>query len=322
MTAVFSRPHFLIAGVLAVASLGCNGSTEPPGDDVDSVSFVSVDVETDGPDRSFTTPFEALVRLRAELSPPDAPVEVEWVVVDEPTDRVPTPAPQTPLVGAETFFLVPRPAASRWDTVPHPGELDQKSLSLRINARVVVEGDTVMSDPQAVTQDEIDTVKQEYVDLGRQRFPGRNVFGTPSSEHFKSSDLNPTGDYRVYWSEGRMLGGLEALLAVIEERFQTAGLPFERLTLTSVFRNPVHHAIHAGLTTRESQHQYGLAADLRIWDQAVTREEFFAELRDAAKSDAVGACFEPEELIRGGSSDGQTLTHAHVDWRDTCPIGW
>ncbi len=314
---------FLIGGLVAAASYGCgSSSSEPAEPDVPTVDSITVEVETVGPGSSFTTPHEALVGLAAEVAPPEFAGEIEWTVVDEPADYVRTPVPQTALEGAETWFLVPRPNATRWASVPCPGALSQKSLALEITARAATAADTVVSEPEDVRQDEIDTVRQEYVDLGRRTFPGRDRFEPRSSPHFKPSELNPTGDYNVYWAEQRMLDGLEALRAIMAERFQQAGLPFDGLILTSVFRNPVHHSYHAGLSTTESRHQYGLAADMRIWGHGMTREEYFYELRDAAHDDAVGACFEPEELIRRGSSDGQTLTHAHVDWRESCPTGW
>jgi hypothetical protein len=311
-----------VGAIVALTALACGGSPDVVEPEAGSVSSVTVAIETAGPGGSFTTPWEALVRLRAEVSPMDLPVQLQWMVTDNPADRVPTPAPQGPLNGSPTWFLVPRPNAERWAAFDHPGELDQKSLSLRIRARVVTSSDTVLSETAEVTQDEIDTVRQEYGDLRRRKFPGRDVWGTRSSPHFKPSELNPTGDYSLYWVEGRLLDGLEALRAVVAERFEIAGLPFQGLVPTSVFRNPVHHSLHAGLKTTESPHQYGLAADMRIWGYGLTREEFFAELREAAATDRVAACFEPEDLIRRGSADGQTLTHAHVDWRAPCPTGW
>ena len=319
-----SRKLWLLAsGLLAAASFGCGRSTsEPAEQETPALDCVTIEVETLGPGSSFTTPHEALVRLRAEVTPAEFAGEIAWTVADDPADYVPTRPPQGVIEGAETWFLVPRPDPERWASVPCPGELNQKSLALEITARAAWAADTVASETEDVRQDEIDTVRQEYVDLARRRFPGRDRFEPRSSAHFQPSELNPTGDYNVYWAEQRMLDGLEALRAVMAETFQQAGLPFDGLILTSVYRNPVHHTYHAGLTTTESPHQYGLAADIRIWGHGMTREEYFYELRDAAHDDGVGACFEPEELIRAGSSDGQTLTHAHVDWRDPCPTGW
>lgn len=322
----FTSPKLwlLIGGLLAAGvSYACGGSSsEPVEPETPALDSITIEVETVGPGSSFTTPHEALVRLAAEVTPPESASEIWWTVVDDPADYVQTPVPLGEIEGAQTWFLVPRPNATRWASVPCPGALNLKSLALEITARAATAVDTVASETEDVRQDEIDTVRQEYVDLGRRRFPERDRFDPRSSPHFKPSELNPTGDYNVYWAEQRMLDGLEALRAIMADRFQQAGLPFYGLILTSVFRNPVHHTYHAGLTTTESPHQYGLAADMRIWGHGMTREEYFYEVRDAAHDDGVGACFEPEELIRAGSSDGQTLTHAHVDWRDPCPTGW
>jgi len=321
----FTSPKLwlLSGGLLAAAFYGCSRSASDPAEpETPALDSITIEVETVGPGSSFTTPHEALVNLRAEVTPPEFTGGIVWTVEDDRSDHVQTPAPYGELLGAETWFLVPRANAARWASVPCPGELNQKSLALEVTARAATAADTVASQTEAVRQDEIDTVRQEYVDLGRRRFPGRDRFEPRSSPHFEPSELNPTGDYNVYWAEQRMLDGLEALRAIMAETFEQAGLPFAGLILTSVYRNPVHHTYHAGLTTTESPHQYGLAADMRIWGHGMTREEYFYEVRDAAHDDAVGACFEPEELIRAGSSDGQTLTHAHVDWRDPCPTGW
>jgi hypothetical protein len=311
-----------LGAIVVSTATACGEEPGVAGPEPKSVSGVSVQVETLGPEGSFTTPREAFVRLLATVVPADVPVTVDWTVIDDPADKVPTPAPTEDLQGSRAWFLIARPNPSRWAAVPHPGRLDEKSLALRIWARAAGPSDTVASEVQTIRQDEIDTVRQEYSDLARKRFPGRAVWGRPSTRHFKPADLNPTGDYTIYWADEKMLVGLEALQGIIAARFQAAGLAFDRLVLTSVFRNPVHHSLHAGLRTTESPHQYGLAADIRIWGYGVTREEFFAELREAAKTAEVAACFEPEDLIRRGSADGQTLTHAHVDWRKPCPTGW
>ncbi len=314
-----------LAGALAavaVLTAACGGDRPTAAPESGALSGLSVEVETLGPGSSFTTPREAFVHLLATVAPAGVPAAIEWTVADDPADRVSTPAPADDLRGGRAWFLVPRPDPGRWAAVPHPGQLDQKSLALRIWARAAIGADTIVSEAKTIRQDEIDTVRQEYSDLARKRFPSRTVWGRPTTEHFKAADLNPTGDYSIYWADDKLLAGLEAIQAIIAARFQAAGLAFDRLVLTSVFRNPVHHTFHAGLATTESPHQYGLAADLRVWGFGVTREEFFAELREAAKADGVAACFEPEALIRAASPDGQTLTHAHVDWREPCPTGW
>ena len=129
-----------------------------------------VTIQTFNPEHSFTTPGEALVRAVAEVVPADAHGDVEWLVEDDPSDQVATPVPEMIPVGRTTVFEIPPTDVTRWNTMPHPGLLNQKSLSLTITA---VNG-SVESAVDTIRQDEIDTARQEYLDLGlRNGVPGR-----------------------------------------------------------------------------------------------------------------------------------------------------
>lgn len=316
--------HEKMAGIIPLwgaFTVGINGAPAPPPPSGEDVEVRIVEVETAGPGRSFTSGHgEKTVRVRAEVTPEEAGESTEWMVLDVPGDEVAAVPPMGLDAGLETEWDVPSQEASRWNGVPHPGSLDQKSLAFRIVASVTSEGERHESEPEEVRQDEIDTIRQEYLDLGRKRHPARSDLGRSDSPNFTAAELNH-GDYGYWWANPRLLDGLEEVREGVRRDLIAAGRTFTGLVLTSAFRNPVHHSIHVGAAARESQHQYGTAADIRVWGHDdLTRTEFFDLLRRVAKK--AGACYEPEQTIRAHSTDGKTLTHAHLAWQGDCPGGW
>ncbi|HEX5436130.1 MAG TPA: hypothetical protein VFW98_03150 [Gemmatimonadaceae bacterium] len=291
--------------------------TYQPTPDSTSVVITSVQTANQG---SFTTlSSERTITMTATTVPASLADSVRWTVTDFAADEVPAVPPDSASLaqGATISWQVPKQNASRWGAFKHPGTLPQKSLAYVIGASVTdATGTTVHSTPDTVKQDEIDTMREEYIELGRATVPTRTKFGTATSTHFSATELNHA-DYSVYIAEPVLLTGLEALRAEMGVVLgqETA------LTVTSGYRNPVHHSIHEHARSHESRHQYGVAADIRITDHAVPAEMFFRLLHKEAKNPTVGACFEPEKSIRGGSLT-HSLDHAHVDWRGRCPKNW
>jgi hypothetical protein len=228
--------------------------------------------------------------------------------------------------GGETFdWLVPEQSTDRYDGYTHTEAIAAISSpaphpnGLRFGVTLsATDGGGVQHDSQetVVAQDVTDIMRQEYVDYGRILTPARTPFGTFSTDHFSASELN-FGDYDEFLATAAMRTGIEAVRAAVSDRLGTD----TPLTLTSSYRNPVHHHRHAGATAPESQHQYGTAVDVRITDHGMTREEFFEYLRVSAQSAEVGVCWEPDEAIRGANPAG-ILTHAHLDWRSNCRADW
>lgn len=247
---------------------------------------------------------------------------MQWEVIDAPEDRVGSGNPSAPAAGAETVLRVPSPPhpTARWPR-DHPGALEKKALAFRIRAFVVNGSDTVWSEPRTIRQHETDVVRQEYIDYQKKTVPDRGAWGTPESPNFSRRELN-TGDYSVYLAEPELLQGMERVREAARLYLSDVGYAFRGLTVTSAFRNPVHHLEHAGGTSVESTHQYGLAADIRIWDLGPPREEVFKEFYLIAKHSAVSACYEPEDVVRRANR-ARELTHAHFDWRSSpCPPRW
>lgn len=269
---------------------------------------------------SFTArPGENTVTLKATVTPESLAARISWTVTVDPSSFNGTRLPPSGLTGATTTFQVQQPAnpRTRWPGT-HPGALTTKQFGYQVQASVVSEGQTYRSDMRTLVQAERDVLREEYLEFSDAPSPGVNDLGQETTLHFSSGELN-SGDYTLWWVQAVFRTGIEAVRSLAAADFAARGLPFHGITMTSGFRNPVHHRIHNGATNR-SYHEFGLAADFRITDQPFTAEQFFNRMRKYAHDDTVGACFEPKQSIIKGSPSG-TLDHAHLDW-GACDPGW
>lgn len=279
-------------------------------------------VTTALPDSSFTSrDGENLIRLQAEAGDPSKASLVKWKIEDDPSDKVASGSPRA-ADGLSTEFTVPKPTQGRerWPAA-HPGTLDEKALAYRVRAYYVQGTDTTWSDPVVLRQAEHDVLRQEYIDYAKRSVPQRKDVGAFSTTHFEPEEFNG-GDYTIFASTPGLRAGVEAFRAEVKAVVEGAGNSFPGMTITSSFRNPVHHHKHKNFKSQESQHLYGNAADVRIWGYGFTREEMFAEMKILAKKTTVNACYEPESVVKRASADKKTLTHFHLDFRSPCPAGW
>lgn len=170
-----------------------------------SVSLTIVRAAGPNPGGSFIVQApENVIRLEALVTPSDLAPMVEWEIEDDPDDFVNTMPPAARPRGASTSFAVPAtnisPGAGNFTPGPgvNPGrwpkagrvhhdtltpvekaaDLRKKSLGYRITALVTSGGQTFRSQPVLVRQDEIDTVREEYVEFGQRRVLARSEFGT------------------------------------------------------------------------------------------------------------------------------------------------
>jgi len=221
---------------------------------------------------SFTTRSgENKLSLAAGVTPATLAPTIQWEVVDNPDDAVLTLQPNgvTPAFGPTVDAIVPPQDAGRWAAIPHRGTLTQKSLALRVTAAVDGSGTLIRSTPAVVRQDEIDTVREEYIELGLAP-PGRGQFiGEPPVD----VGLN-TGDYGVMVWSNAFTTVLNALRFAWTARWQ----------INSQYRNPVHQKWHVGGETN-SAHQYSCAADLQTFpprvEDPVTHELHFKTVQDS-----------------------------------------
>ena len=199
---------------------------------------------------SFTAkPGENQIALQAQVTPVNLSSGVTWRIEEDPSHYPLSPLPPTPPQGADASFTVQLLGPGRW-----PGDhgaslqLEPKQLSYKVTATVTDgTGHVKESETKLVTQDEIDTAREEYVELGVSRgVPARGVFGA----HFGNR-----GDYGV---------------AVINPDFDGSFVALElqwspsTLQVNSLYRNPVHNRWHVP-GAANSLHQYGCAADLQTF---------------------------------------------------------
>jgi len=247
---------------------------------ITTASVTIVRAQGPNPGGSFTSyPGENQLTLQATVAPAEAAPTTQWQVIDDPDDAVTTYEPNgvDPAFGPTVVAIVPPQDASRWASVPHKGTLNQKSLALRVTAGVDASGTIVRSAPAYVRQDEIDTMREEYIELGVGRgVPGRGEFG--------AHDGN-SGDY-----------GLAVVNQAFDGMFFALQLEWQPFTLTmgSLYRNPVHNRYHIGPTggsgpVSSSWHQYGCAADLPTGlpvfptqDELAKAQRYWNALHDAA----------------------------------------
>ena len=161
-------------------------------------------------------------------------------------------------------------------------------------------------------QDEIDQLRQEYLDL-----PGRKVDLAPRCSFIDRAAYERAGELSIPWPDlnrtRRRDGGAYDYILLSDalrdglRRWQEL-LGARGLTINSGFRNPFKQCLTNGRRGREgapgSMHQYGRAVDVR----ASLRQDFRDWLQVAWAALDAGADY-VETAPEGGWS------HVHADWR-------
>jgi len=220
-----------------------------------------VRAEGPNPAGSFTTkPGEEQVSLEATTIPSTFASEVEWAVTKAPEAAVETQSPIAPRRGATSSFSVPAPsnAAGRWQAYPVGAGLEVKRLGYEVTAGVSSGGTEHPAEPKRVYQDEIDVVRQEYLDLGVWLGPpGRARFTNESPvPHLIGKGFN-TGDYGVMVFNGDFVAHLNQLAF--------ASASYGAWQIESQYRNPAHQRFHIPASAKpglNSWHLYGCAVDI------------------------------------------------------------
>jgi hypothetical protein len=242
----------------------------------------------------------ASVRLRPGLDP----ASVRWTV------------------SAPLGFVVP--VEGKWNgprldvTLRRPGGNSAGlggPLSLTVQAQVSVEGQRHIVQ-ETVVQDEVDQIRQEYIDLARRRVPERGEFLNAASfaarygarypwlrfEHLNWS-VNPTTRERFSYALIR-----PELVVGLDRMRRVSG----SVTINSGYRNPTRQVeVHAPV--RESLHQYGYAADLAVPPAAGRSWPNETDWRQLAEV-ACGAHAKWVEPLTSSSPNGPGC-HVHVDYR-------
>jgi len=271
-----------------------------------AATLTLVKAQGPNPGGSFSAkPGENQIALQAQVTPVNLSSAVTWRIEEDPSHYPLSPLPSSSPQGADASFTVRVLGPGRW-----PGkhaaslQLEPKQLSYKVTAMVTDgTGQVRESETKLVTQDEIDTEREEYVELGVSRgVPARGMFGA----HFGNS-----GDYRV---------------AVINPGFDGSFVALElawgpsTLQVNSLYRNPVHNRLHVS-GAANSLHQYGCAADLQTFPvlpvfptlpELQKAQNYWDLLRDAAVD--VGFDVEqrdPDPAIPQQASSG--VGHVHIE---------
>lgn len=160
----------------------------------------------------------------------------------------------------------------------------------------------------AVRQDEQDQLRQEYLDMGKQTIPERNdLTSRLKTKHLTLDEFNSSQKV----GGGKYMYILCKIDREIENVRNSAG--DVQMNINSGYRNPYKNGKTSG-SGRESQHIYGLAADIALDDfngDGVKNKEDWDLMAQAAKSE--GACVEPKN---------KAPSWIHMDWRGDCPSEW
>ena len=207
-------------------------------------------------------------------------------------------------------------------------------ISVTINATGNYSGGTVALSAQTVTQDQMDGLRQEYVDYNLPVLPKRKWFITriagrspaghgsyivsPRDTRYKSSKvsgqeafynwgyydyiIDSKTDHNYYvWTQwmDRLESGLKPTLITCRYR-------------------PPHHNKRIPKSARFSTHQYGYALDVRGKDKSPTQRTriFHAAIDKTKRGD------NPGKVVDAGAEYGYISKghkHVHADWR---PLNW
>lgn len=244
------------------------------------------------------------VMATARLAAASGPAVIRWTVEAPAGFQAPPDAEWT---GPRLDVTLRRPGGN-------PGGRGGP-LSITVEARAPVNGQERAA-RQTVVQDELDQLRQEYVDLRRRRAPDRSEFIDAATFAARYSrpypwlrfedlnwSVNPNTGHRYSWAILRpeLLEGLDQVRRA-----------YGSVVINSGYRNPVHQVeVHASI--RESLHQYGYAADLAVIPgegRALPDEADWRRLAEAACS-ARAKWVEPLE----SSAPNSPGCHVHLDYR-------
>ncbi len=314
--AVREKGHARLGGILLKSSFFIAAVSPTIEVNPDVVTITAL-VTTYLPDLSFTAKGsgglpESQIRLHADVNPPELGPRVIWQFRPDTHHFASPPFGGAQPVGADGVFIVTPLSPDRWEKDHKKSlELAPKQFSYLITASVEDDqGQTHTSDTVTATQDEIDTMREEYIELG---------LGVPERGSF-APHLGNTGDYSL----ARVNLLFDVRLSVLQFAWNPLPLP-----APAIYRNPVHNAYHlhvsqgSGAVTN-SWHQYGCAADLGTGlpdNPTPAQREAARQLWTALHDVAVGVGFtveprdpDPTNPKRSFSSED----HVHVERR--CPL--
>jgi len=188
-------------------------------------------------------------------------------------------------------------------------------LSLTVQARAAVNGQDYLA-RETVVQDEVDQLRQEYVDLERHTVPDRSEFIDAATFAARYGRRYPWLQFEdLNWSVNpntRLRYAYAIIRPELVQGLDQVRHAYGGIVINSGYRNPVRQVeVHAPV--RESLHQYGCAADLAVIPgegRALPNEVDWRRLAEVACS-ARAKWVEP----LAASAPNSPGCHVHLDYR-------
>lgn len=243
------------------------------------------DVQTPSPNHSFISADAISFRARV-LNSPQFDAKIDWKSEDGKMDNImsgalnPSELRDNPDYSHEPV-LKPNP--------PEATEGRKGKLSYKVTAYLEEKSGDQAS--IVIQQDELDQLRQEYVDMEKSRVPQRDEF---TRDH---RDYN-FGDYSWAIVDQAVVDGYASIVKAFEPN---------QTSLNCAYRNPVHNAKIGG--KKESRHIYGDALDLQTPSIGHTglpnKDDWNILLKASEKANPTYT--EPYDQSGAG--------HVHIDWR-------
>jgi len=273
--------HETISGSVSVTFIGCDGKARVKILDVETPSK---DGKTPTSDKSFVSTDE--ITFHASMAVACQSSNAGNALFDWTSNNTPANGSLTPKsVSNQQYVAKPSPPAA-------PSARNDP-LTYVVTAKF---GGT--QDQFTLTQDAIDKIRQQYIDMSKSTVPPRDKFidsGQSPGGHFTFANIQSRDG--APWAVFSAFDHLEAW----RTNYRAA------LTINRGYSTPKYNATivdpgNGKPAARESQHIYGTAADV------ASTQANWDELAQSAW--AAGACVEPIK------------SHVHADWRGTCPWGY
>lgn len=243
-------------------------------------------VETPSPNHSFVSSDVILFRARV-LNKPQFDAQIDWKSEDGKKDKI-LSGVLNPLELKDSADYSRTPALK-----PNPPTApDGRNGKLSYKVTAYLDEKVGEQASIIIEQDELDRLRQEYVDMMKRRVPQRNEF-TQNGGQFN------TGDYDWAIVKQEALDGYNIAVQAFAPNITG---------LNSAYRNPVHNARLPG-SGKESRHIYGDALDFQtpsIGHTGPPNKNDWNILMKAAEK-AKPAYTEPYDQSGAG--------HVHIDWR-------